>query len=134
MIADGFAGLSRPVRLVTSAVLFPRLTERPDLPANALEAVADAYAAVVRCGRETVTVRQGGRDWKRDILGTHLAKLDPTSPRDRALQNAAAVLMADDERFDLDALATAWDEASAVLEGSADRQIPRDPSSRSSSE
>ena len=115
VIADGFSALPRPARLVTSAVLFPRLASRPDLPASTLEAVADAYAAVVRSGRETVTVRQGGRDWKRDILGTHLAKLDPTSPRDRALQNAAAVLMADDERFDLDALAAAWDEASAVL-------------------
>jgi hypothetical protein len=121
VIADGFAGLSRPVRLVTSAVLFPMLAERADLPASTLEAVADAYATVARSGRETVTVRQGGRDWKRDILGTHLAKLDPTSPRDRVLQNAAAVLMADDERFDLDALATAWDEAKVALSPPASR-------------
>ena len=158
VIADGFSALSRPVRLVTSAVLFPRLAERNDLPASTLEAVAEAYAAVVRSGRETVTLRQGGRDWKRELLGTRLAKLDPTSPRDRALQNTAAILMADDERFDLDALAAAWDEASAVLsppssrgaaapalssrgaanvtgdEGSAGRRIPRDPAKRSPSE
>jgi MoxR-like ATPase len=121
VIVDGFAGLSRPVRLVTSAVLFPMLAERADLPASALEAVADAYATVARSGRETVTVRQGGRDWKRELLGTRLAKLDSTSPRDRALQNAAAVLMADDERFDLDALATAWDEAKVALSPPASR-------------
>ena len=34
VIADGFSSLPRPVRLVTSAVLFPRLAERPDLPAT----------------------------------------------------------------------------------------------------
>ena len=115
VVADGFAALPRPVRLVTSAVLFPRLAERTDLPACTLEAVAEAYAAVARGGRETVTVRQGGRDWKRELLGSRLATLDPASPRDRVLQNAAALLMADDERFDLDALAAAWDEATAVL-------------------
>ena len=108
VIADGFSSLSRPVRLVTSAVLFPRLATRPDLPASTLEAVAEAYAAVARSGRETVTVRQGGRDWKRDLLGSRLAALDPTSPRDRVLHNAAAVLMADDEPFALDDLARAW--------------------------
>ena len=41
-----------------------------------------------------------------------------SSPRDRVLQNAAAVLMADDERFDLDALARAWDDAEAALAAS----------------
>jgi len=117
VVADGFAALPRPVRLVTSAVLFPRLAERTDLPACTLEAVAEAYAAVARGGRETVTLRQGGRDWKRELLGTRLATLDPESPRDRVLQNAAALLMADDERFDLDALVAAWDEATAVLSG-----------------
>ena len=161
VIADGFSSLSRPVRLVTSAVLFPRLAARPDLPASTLEAVAEAYAAVARSGRETVTVRQGGRDWKRDLLGSRLAALDPTSPRDRVLHNAAAVLMADDEPFDLDDLARAWDEATSVLSASApssrgasdaaglsprgarsgsatrgpqSRRIPRDPSNRSPSE
>jgi MoxR-like ATPase len=115
VIADGFASLPRPVRLVTSAVLFPRLAERPDLPATTLEAVAAAYAAVARSGRETVTVRNGGQDWKRELLGSRLAALDPKSPRDRVLHNAAAVLMADDERFDLNTLVQAWDEANEVL-------------------
>ncbi len=115
VIADGFSSLPRGERLVTSAVLFPRLAKRKDLPASALEAVAEAYAAVARGGRAHVTVRQGGRDWKREILGTRLATLDPKSARDRVLQNAAAVLMADDERFDLDALVGAWEKARAVL-------------------
>jgi MoxR-like ATPase len=115
VIADGFSALPRGDRLVTSAVLFPRLAERPDLPASTLEAVAEAYAAVARSGRETVPVRQGGQDWKREILGTRLATLDPASPRDRVLHNAAAVLMADDERFDLDGLVAAWDRATAAL-------------------
>ena len=145
VITDGFSSLSRPVRLVTSAVLFPRLATRPDLPASTLEAVAEAYAAVARSGRETVTVRQGGRDWKRDLLGSRLAALDPTSPRDRVLHNEAAVLMADDEPFALDDLARAWDEATAALStrgapsgsatrGPQSRRIPRDPSSRSPSQ
>jgi MoxR-like ATPase len=115
LIADAFSGLSRPVRLVTSAVLFPRLATRPDLPASTLEAVAEAYAAVARGGRASVTVRQGGRDWKRELLGSRLAELDPTRARDRVLQNVAATLMADDERFEFDALIAAWDEAWAVL-------------------
>jgi len=115
VIADGFSALPRGERLVTSAVLFPRVAKRKDLPASALEAVAEAYAAVARGGRAHVTVRQGGRDWKRELLGTRLATLDPASARDRVLQNAAAVLMADDERFDLDALVAAWDRATAAL-------------------
>jgi hypothetical protein len=115
VIADGFSALPRGERLVTSAVFFPRLAKRKDLPASTLETVAEAYAAVARGGRAHVTVRQGGRDWKRELLGTRLAQLDPDSARDRVLQNAAAVLMADDERFDLDALAAAWEKASAVL-------------------
>ena len=115
VIADGFSALSRPERLVTSAVLFPRLAERPGLPSSALEAVADAYAAVARGGKQTVVLRKGGQDWKRELLGTKLAKLDPKNPRDRILQNAAVALMADEERFDLAALEEAWDRARQAL-------------------
>ena len=115
VIADGFSTLSRPERLVTAAVLFPRLAEQPDLPSSALEAVAEAYAAVARAGNDTVAVHKGGRDWKRDLLGSKLAELDPTSPRDRVLQNAATTLMADDERFELHALKDAWERATSVL-------------------
>jgi hypothetical protein len=116
VLADGFSALSRPERLVTSAVLFPRLAQRPGLPSSALEAVADAYAAVAKGGKQSVLVRQGGRDWKRDLLGTQLAKLDPKKRRDRVLQNAAAVLMADDERFEIEHLRAAWDRACQALE------------------
>ena len=115
MIADAFSSLERPARLVTAAVLFPRLAHRTDLPASALEAVADAYATVARRGDERVTVTRGGQDWKRELLSRTLAELDPTRPRDRVLQNAAAVLMADDERFEFDTLVRAWDEATAAL-------------------
>ncbi len=116
VIADGFSALSRPERLVTSAVLFPRLARKPGLPSSALEAVAEAYAAVAKGGKQTVLVRQGGRDWKRDLLGTRLARLDPEKRRDRVLQNVSAVLMADDERFDLEHLKAAWDRACQALE------------------
>ena len=114
VIADGFSALSRPERLVTSAVLFPRLAAKPDLPGSAIEAVADAYATVARSSPQSVVVRKGGNDWKREILGTKLAELDPSSPRDQVLQNAAVVLMADDERFDLAALKAAWERATPV--------------------
>jgi MoxR-like ATPase len=115
VISDGFSALPRGDRLVTSAVLFPLLAERPDLPASTLEAVAETYAAVARGGHETVTVRNGGCDWKRDLLGSRIAKLDPESARDRTVRNAAALLMADDERFDLDTLVAAWDRATEAL-------------------
>lgn len=115
VIADAYASLSRPSRLVTAAVLFPRLSARADLPATTLEAVAADFASVARGGTERVTVRRGGRDWKRELLGTRLAELDPARPRDGALLNAAAVLMAGEEAFDFDALAGAWDAAEAAL-------------------
>lgn len=115
VIADGFSALSRPERLVTAAVLFPRLAKKPELPASAIELVAEAYAAVVRDGTQAVVVRKGGQDWKRDILGSQLAELDPQSPRDRVLQNAAIALLADDEPFDLAALHAAWQRATEAL-------------------
>jgi MoxR-like ATPase len=117
VIADAFASLSRPARLVSAALLFPRLASRGDLPATTLEAIAADYALVARRGEERVTVRRGGRDWKRELLGTRLAELDATRPRDAALLNAAAALMADEERFDFDALVRAWENAAAALGG-----------------
>ncbi len=115
VIADGFSALSRPERLVTAAILFPRLARKPDLPGSAIEAVADAYATMVRSSPQSVVVRKGGNDWKRDVLSTKLAELDHTDPRDRVLQNAAVALMADDERFDLAALEQAWQRATEAL-------------------
>jgi MoxR-like ATPase len=115
VIADGFSALSPPERLVTSAVLFPRLALKPGLPSSALEAVAHAYAAVARAGSESVVLRKGGHDWKRELLGTKLAELDPASPRDQVIQNAAIALMAEDERFDLAALEDAWRRATETL-------------------
>jgi MoxR-like ATPase len=115
VLADAFAALDRPARLVTAALLFPRLARRGDLPAAALEGVAADYAKVAKAGKETVTVRRGGRDWKRELLGSRLAELDPRRPRDGALLNAAAVLMAEEEPFEFDALARAWDAADEAL-------------------
>jgi hypothetical protein len=115
VIADGFSALTLPERLVTSAVLFPRLAGKPGLPSAALEAVAHSYAAVARAGAESAVVRKGGNDWKRELLGTKLAELDPESPRDRVIQNAALALMADDERFDIAALRDAWRRATEAL-------------------
>jgi hypothetical protein len=120
VIADAFASLARSARLVTAAVLFPRLTRRPDLPASAIETVAEAYAAVVRGGSERVAVRRGGQDWKRQILGTRLAELDPSTDRDRVIHNAAATLMAEETRFEIDDLGRAFDHARDVLAGAGE--------------
>jgi MoxR-like ATPase len=117
VLADAYAALPRPVRLVTSTVLFPRLSSRTELPAAALETVAADYARVARGGADRVTVRRGGRDWKRELLGSRLARLDPSRPRDAALLNVAATLMADEEAFDLDGVAAAWDDAVGRLGG-----------------
>jgi len=46
VIADAFASLARPARLVTAALLFPRLADRTDFPATTLEAIAADYALV----------------------------------------------------------------------------------------
>ncbi len=116
VIADGFSALSRPERLVTSAVLFPRLAAKPELPGSAIETVADAYATVARSSAQSVVVRQGGHDWKRTLLGTRIAELDPNSPRDQVLQNAAVALMADDERFEIGDLTAAWNRARQALD------------------
>ena len=123
VIADAFASLARPARLVTAALLFPRLADRTDLPATTLETIASDYALVGRAGAQSVTVRRGGRDWKRELLGTRLAELDPVRPRDAVLLNAAAALMTDEEPFSFDALARAWDDAQRVLgQGRAPRR------------
>ena len=115
VVADAFAALERPARLVTAALLFPLLSGRSDLPATTLEAVAADYALVAKAGEARVSVRRGGHDWKRALLGTRLAALDPKRPRDAVLLNAAAVLMVEEQQFDFDVLARAWDDAEAAL-------------------
>jgi hypothetical protein len=84
--------------------------------------VADAFATVAPSGPRQVVLRQGGKDWKRNILSTKLAELDPASPRDRVVQNAAVALMADDERFDLAALKAAWERARQSLDPEGERR------------
>lgn len=115
VLTDAFASLPKPARLVTAAVLFPRLRARSDLPAVALEGVAAECARVAKAGTERVVVRRSGADWKRDFLSTQLAGLDTRTQRGRVLQNAAITLLAEDERFELGDLVRALDRALEVF-------------------
>lgn len=116
VVADSFAALSRVERLAIAPAVMARAAARPDLPASCLELVASAYAEVGHYGESSVTVSQGGNDWKRDVLSSHLATLDRGSLRGRVLTNAAIVLMRDEERFEFKDLARAYDRAVACFE------------------
>jgi hypothetical protein len=116
VVADSFAALSRPERLAIAPAIMARVGARPDLPASCLELVATTYAEVGQYGDSSVTVSQGGNDWKRAIVSSHLAKLDRASLRGRVLTNAAIVLMHNEERFEFKELAHAYDKAAACFE------------------
>jgi hypothetical protein len=99
IIVDAYSLLPRSARLVSSALLLPRVASRTDLPATTLETIARDAAEMAKTSRATVTVRRGGADWKRDILGSWLATLDAKTVRGRVLTNAAVALMNEDDRF-----------------------------------
>ncbi len=115
IIADAFSSMTHAARLATAAVLAPVLAKRADLPAATVEPIAHAFARLAIRGAERITVRNGGADWRRDVLSKHLAGLDRATIRGRHLANAAIVLMQDDEPFEMAALESAYDHASAVL-------------------
>jgi MoxR-like ATPase len=116
-ISDSYASLDRMTRLATAAVLMPVLSRRQGLPAAAIETVAADYAMVAADSDVAVTVRRGGADWKRDILGKWLGALDLSSRRGKALANAAAVLMRDEHEFKSAALERAYDHAAVCFQG-----------------
>jgi hypothetical protein len=103
-----------------------RVGSRTDLPASCLELVALTYAEVAQHGGSSVTVTRAGNDWKRDILSSHLGRLERGTLRGRVLTNAAIALMREDERFDFASLARVYDEAVACL------QTGREPEEASS--
>jgi MoxR-like ATPase len=115
VLSDSYASLDRVTRLATAAVALPRISKRNDLPAGAIEAMAMDYAAIASGGDVTVTVRRGGADWKRNILGRWLSGLDGSTTRAKALANVAATLMRDEHEFTTDTLERAYDHASSCL-------------------
>ena len=123
VVADSFAALSRVEQLATAPSLMARVGARPDLPASCLELVALTYAEVAQYGGSSVTIANGGNDWKRNIASSDLARLDRDTPRGRVLTNAAIVLMRDEERFEFRDLARAYDRAAACFEERRGRDV-----------
>ena len=115
IVADSFSSLPALERLAVAALVMPRLTRRTDLPVSAVELVARDYASLAETGEAGVTVRRGGADWKRDILGRHLAEIDRRTRRGRHLTNIAVALMSADEEFRWHDLVTAYDRAADEL-------------------
>jgi MoxR-like ATPase len=120
VVMDSYASLDRPARLASVAVLLPQLSEDRGLPATAIEAIAADYAAIASSGAVTVTVRRGGADWKRGILGQWLSSLDLRTRRGKVLGNVAATLLSDEHEFTADQIERAFDHAVAVFHASAD--------------
>ena len=115
IVVDAFSSLPRLARLATAAVLAPLAAQRTDLPAATIEPIARDFALLASRGAERITVRNGGADWRRDILSKELAALGRDTPRGRALTNAAVRLMQEDERFAMTDLRAAYDHAARVL-------------------
>jgi MoxR-like ATPase len=117
ILADAFSSLPRSTRLVTAAVLAPLVALRKDLPAGTVEAIARDFAQLASRDLEAITVRNGGADWRREILSTHLPVLDQATARGRSLANAAIVLMQEDDPFEMADLETAYDRGRRLLGG-----------------
>ena len=130
VVLDSYASLDRPTRLASVAVLLPRLSEDGELPATAVEVVAADYAAIAGAGGVTVTVRRGGADWKRDILGQWLSSLDLKTRRGKVLGNVAAVLLRDEHEFTAGQVEQAFDHAVSVFHASAAEVPPLRPGTR----
>jgi MoxR-like ATPase len=119
IVSDSSASLDLMTRFATAAVLMPVLGDHGELPATSVETVAADYAAIAATGEVSVTVRRGGADWKRDILGRWLSSLDLSTTRGKALANIAAVLMRDEHEFKAARLERAFDHAASCLPGRA---------------
>jgi MoxR-like ATPase len=117
VIADSYASLPRVARLATAVVLMPLIGRRPDLPAPSIELIAHDYATIASVGDAQVTVRNGGHDWKREIVSRHLPRTNPYRQRGTSLTNLAIALMVGGEPFEFGTLETAYDQAVAELAG-----------------
>jgi MoxR-like ATPase len=115
IVADAFSSLPRVARLATAAVLGPLAARRTDFPLAVVEPIAHALAQLASRDIEQISVRNGGADWRRDILSSHLASLDRSTARGAMLANAAVVLMQEDEPFQMAVLEAAYDHAAQVL-------------------
>jgi len=115
VIVDAFSSLTRVGRIATAAVLAPLIVRRKGLPAATIEPIASEFARLAARNDEQIAVRNGGADWRRGILSRDIAALDRGTARGKALANAALVLMQEDHPFEMEALETAYDHASAVL-------------------
>jgi len=115
VIADSYGLLEAPARLATASLLMPHLARHQGLPLSAIEAVARDYAMVAATGEQTVVVRQGGNDWKRDVISRDLPTLDRGSLRGQVLTNVALTLVANDDRFSFADAERGYDEAADAL-------------------
>lgn len=115
IVVDAFSSLSRLARLATAAVLAPLVAQRPGLPVATIEPIARDFAGLASTSTEQIAVRNGGADWRRNILSTDLAALRRDTPRGRILTNAAMLLMQEDEPFSMADLEAAYDHAAQVL-------------------
>jgi len=117
VIVDAFSSLPRVVRIATAAVLAPIVAGRKGLPVATVEPIASEFAQLAVRADETLIVRKGGADWRRNITSSSLPLLDRRTTRGKALTNAALVLLQEDERFEMPALEAAYDHAVSTLEG-----------------
>lgn len=115
IVVDAFASLPRPARLATAGVLGPVAAQRTDLPPSTIEPIARDFALLASSRAEQIAVRNGGADWRRNILSKDLAVLGRETPRGRVLTNAAVRLMLEDEPFAMADLAAAYDHAVQVF-------------------
>lgn len=115
IVADAFSSLPRLARLATAAVLAPLAAMRTDLPVATVEPIARDFAQLASRNAEQITVRNGGSDWRREILSKHLAALNRSTSRGRIVANAAVLLMQEDEPFEMPILEAAYDHAVQML-------------------
>jgi len=127
VVSDGFSQLSAAERLTSSVLLMPQLAERCDLPACAVEAVAEAYARVAEPGAHEVELRGYDRQWQRDIVSQLVPTLDSDTLRGRTLSNVALALTRSGEPVTAVELAQAWDRAASVLAAGHPSQDDPDP-------
>lgn len=116
-LADSYAALPPPQRLVAATALMPILTHRGDLPAVALEAVAADWARLSSNVNGEVRVHPPDA-WKRTVLSSDLPRLDDGTFRGRALTAVAVALLKEGNRFEVAELEAAWERSNAAF-GSA---------------
>ena len=114
VLADSYASLPLPERLIAAALVMPRLTNRRDLPAAALEPICNDWALVGTPGSGPVVSGQGTA-WVRPILTNELPKLDARTEKGRVLLAVAAQLLYRKHEARIEALGEAWKRGVAAL-------------------